>query len=167
MVIIKRDFENEFKVNKIRLVFGRRKTGKSYYVENYVDWHKYLFVYRDKSIKDIKTLENWNYDELKRYIQENKDKQIVIDEFHRLGENFLDFLHSIRANNLILITSSFHFANNLLEKKSPVLGLTYPIKFTTILPKQILSALKKEEKSIEYSILLLEPSLLDLFNFKE
>ena len=88
MVIIKRDYSRDFDVNKIRLVYGRRKTGKSFYVEHFVKHDKYLFVYRDKSIKDIKALDNWSFDELKRYILENKDKTIVVDEFHRLDESF-------------------------------------------------------------------------------
>ena len=162
---ITRDYAKDFNVNKTRLVYGRRKTGKSFYVENFVKYDAYLFVYRDKSIKNIKTNDSWSFDELKRYILNNKEKTIVIDEFHRLDSSFLDFLHSIRANNLILITSSLHFANSVLSKKSPVLGLIYPIKFKIFTPCEILGFMAKAVKTdfLEYSILLREPALLDFF----
>jgi len=161
-----RDYSKDFEVNKIRLVYGRRKTGKSFYVENFVKHDKYIFVYRDRSIKDIKTNDNWSFDELKRYIADNKEKTIVIDEFHRLDSNFLDFLHSIRANNLILITSSLHFANEIISKKSPILGLVYPIKFYIFTPCEILSNLNDDVKTnlLELAVLLREPALFELLD---
>ena len=150
------------------MVYGRRKTGKSFYVEHFVKHDKYLFVYRDKSIKDIKALDNWSFDELKRYILENKDKTIVVDEFHRLDESFLDFLHSLRSNNLILITSSLHIAKKVLNKNSPILGLVYPIKFDILEPYEILPELFKniKENYLEFALLLREPTLLELIDYK-
>jgi hypothetical protein len=165
MVII-RDFGNKFNINKIRLVYGRRKTGKSFFVENFTTYDKYLFIYRDKSIKDIKTNENWSYNELKRYILDNTNKTIVIDEFHRLNTDFLDFLHSKRFNNLILITSSLHIAKEILNKRSPILGLIYPIEFGLIKPCEILNYLKSA-KLFEYSLFFREPTLVELYSPKD
>jgi len=165
-MIINRKLSKDFEVNKIRLVYGRRKTGKSFYVENFVKYDKYLFVYRDKSIKDIKTNDNWSYDELKRYLSDNQSKVIVIDEFHRLDSEFSDFLHSKRFNNIILITSSIHIANKLISEKSPILGLVYPIEFSLIKPCEILP-LVKGANLLEYSVFLREPALIELFDNKE
>lgn len=169
MFRIERGFGKEFSVKKIRLVFGRRKTGKSFFVENFVKFDKYLFVYRDRTIRNIESDELWSFNELKRYLSGNRNKTVVVDEFHRLPKDFLDFVHSLRLTNLILITSSLHFANEIMGKKSPVLGLVYPIKFDIFKPCVILKEISKRTKKdfLKYSLLLREPALLDLFNAKD
>lgn len=166
-MIINRDYKKEFSVSKIRLVYGRRKTGKSFFVENFVSFDKFFFIYRDKSISNIKTNDKINFEELKRYIIENKNKTIVIDEFHRFGDDFLDFLHSHRLNNLILITSSLYIAKNILSKKSPILGLVYPIEFDLIKPCEVINHFKNNLINLEYLLFFQEPTLLDLYDPKE
>jgi len=166
-MIINRNYKKEFSVSKIRLVYGRRKTGKSFFVENFVSFDKFFFIYRDRSISIIKTFEKITLDELKRYILDNKDKTIVIDEFHRLGDDFLDFLHSHRVNNIIIITSSLHIAKNILSKKSPILGLVYPIEFNLIKPCEIITNFKNNKISLEYLLFFQEPTLLELYDSKE
>lgn len=166
-MIINRDYKKDFSVSKIRLVYGRRKTGKSFFVENFVSFDKFFFIYRDRSISNIKTFDKITLDELKRYILDNKDKTIVIDEFHRLGDDFLDFLHSHRVNNIIIITSSLHIAKNILSKKSPILGLVYPIEFDLIKPCEIITNFKSNQVSLEYLLFFQEPTLLELYNSKE
>lgn len=166
-MIINRNYLKEFKTNKVKLVYGRRKTGKSFYVQNFIKYNKFFFIYRDKSIKNTDTNENWQYEELKRYILENKDKIIVVDEFHRLGDDFTDFIHSQRLNNLIIITSSLHVAKKILTNKSPVLGLVYPIEFNLITPCEIITNLKNKNNFIEQAIFYREPTLIELYNDKE
>jgi uncharacterized protein len=166
-MIINRNYKKEFSISKIRLVYGRRKTGKSFFVENFVSFDKFFFIYRDKSISNIKTFEKINYNELKRYILDNKNKTIVIDEFHRLGDDFLDFLHSHRVNNIIIITSSLHIAKNILSKKSPVLGLVYPIEFDLIKSCELINNFKNNFVDLEYLLFFQEPTLLELYDKKE
>lgn len=166
-MIINRNYLKEFKTNKVKLVYGRRKTGKSFYVQNFIKYNKFFFIYRDKSIKNTDTNENWQYEELKRYILENKDKIIVVDEFHRLGDDFTDFIHSQRLNNLIIITSSLHIAKKILTNKSPVLGLVYPIEFNLITPCEIITNLKNKNNFIEQAIFYREPTLIELYDDKE
>ncbi len=48
---------------------------------------------------------------------------VIIDEFHRLPNDFLDLLHIRSPNNIVLITSTLHLAKNLLGGKSPILDL--------------------------------------------
>lgn len=166
-MIINRNYLKEFKTNKVKLVYGRRKTGKSFYVQNFIKYNKFFFIYRDKSIKNTDTNENWQYEELKRYILENKNKIIVVDEFHRLGDDFTDFIHSQRLNNLIIITSSLHIAKKILTNKSPVLGLVYPIEFNLITPCEIITNLKNKNNFIEQAIFYREPTLIELYDDKE
>jgi|GEM_PF-4433175 len=52
------------------------------------------------------------------------NKTIVIDEFHRLEDDFLDFLHSIgKGGKFILISSTLYLSKKILTEKSPLLGL--------------------------------------------
>jgi hypothetical protein len=50
-MIINRNYLKEFKTNKVKLVYGRRKTGKSFYVQNFIKYNKFFFIYRDKIYK--------------------------------------------------------------------------------------------------------------------
>jgi len=57
-------------------------------------------------------------DRIQRDIHE--DKVIVIDEFHRLSEEFQDLLHAVKPRasaKIILITSSLFFAEKILEAR--------------------------------------------------
>ncbi len=165
-LIPKRKVGELFKVRKWKLVFGRRKTGKTFFVKNFVEWDKYYFVHRSREITEIKEGYKIRYEELKREIKERRDIRIVIDEFHRLPEEFPDFLHSLagKGADLILITSSLHFAKDILGKRSPLLGLVFPIEFRILSPLEVLNLMKEHLKGrelIERSIFLREVSLLD------
>ena len=108
------------------LVYGRRKTGKTFFIENFTQWDEFFYVRRDRSIfskKDMKTISYESFLELlKRGLEEGK--RIVVDEFHRLPEDFLDFLHALgRKGKLTLISSTLWISKKLLTQKSPILGL--------------------------------------------
>ncbi len=81
-------------------------------------WDEYYYITRNRKIKDIKRKKYITYDKLESVIELGKDLRIVIDEFHRLGEDFVDFLHSLAGQgaDLILITSSLYFSKEILGK---------------------------------------------------
>jgi hypothetical protein len=104
----------------------QKKTGKTFLVENFLDYDEFFFVKRDRSIIskkdgatiDYKTLTNL----LARALPDGKT--VVVDEFHRLGEDFLDFVHSLKkGGRLILISSTLFLSRSLLSSHSPILGL--------------------------------------------
>ena len=74
------------------LVYGRRKVGKSFFVKRFTKWDAYFHVKRSGGILELDSLREIDYSYLKDYILKEKDKRIVVDEFHRLPEDFLDFL---------------------------------------------------------------------------
>jgi len=49
-IIIFSDLEKWKKVGRWVLVYGRRKTGKSYFVRNNLKWDKYYFIERSGDI---------------------------------------------------------------------------------------------------------------------
>ncbi|MGC9079996.1 MAG: hypothetical protein ACP5G1_04630 [Nanopusillaceae archaeon] len=165
IVIRYHDIERWKKVGKRVLVYGRRKTGNSFFIKNFTNYDEYFFVKRDRGIIDIKNNREISYDYLKDLILREKDKRIVIDEFHRLPEDFLDFLHAYGENlNLILISSTLWFSKKLLSKSSPILGIFEEFKIDLINEIDILKNLMNEEgkEFIEKGIYLREPWIIPL-----
>ncbi len=163
------------KLNKIRkwvLVYGRRKTGKTFLVREFVKYDEYFFVKRNRTILDkdnneitVKTLKEI----IKRTLGQ---KTIVIDEFHRLGEDFLDFLHYLNGKGkLILISSTLWLARKFFEKNSPLLGLIaeFPIgliELTDTLKKIKTIAVKDKKTIVELAVLAREPIILPFIENK-
>jgi hypothetical protein len=95
MVIVTRttDIERMKKLKLPLLVFGRRKTGKTFLVRNIFADAYYFFVRRDRSIHFETKNKTITYEELITIMEEVKNKVLVIDEFHRLPNQFLDYIH--------------------------------------------------------------------------
>jgi len=172
-MIIQREEAERLKANKHWIfVFGRRKTGKSFLVKNFIKWDEFFFVKRDKTILS-ESQESLSYDTflsiLKRELSNNKT--IVVDEFHRLGRDFLDFIHSLdKKGKLIVISSTLYLSKNLIGSKSPILGLftEFPIKIIEL--SDTLKALKNtnikltKKELLENAIVLKEPITIDYFD---
>lgn len=165
-MIIQRFSEIE-QLKKIKvplLVYGRRKTGKTFLVKNFFKEQKYFFVRRDRSIYYENLNEVVNYKELLRIIREEKKSIIVVDEFHRLPEEFLDYLHIKAPENIVLVTSTLYLAKKLIAEKSPILGLFLEYRVKLIDELDILLNLKKKIKNkrnlVEYCVYLREPIFL-------
>lgn len=160
-------------IHKWLLIYGRRKTGKTFLVHNFVKFDAYFFIKADKGVL---TKENTSisYDTfmelLKRGIEEKKT--IVIDEFHRLGNDFFDFLHATpKKGKIILISSTLFLSKKLLSQKSALLGLFAEIPIGLIDLKDTLNFLKKyhfeNKEMLELAILLREPIAIDYFYEKK
>ena len=157
-------------INKWILVYGRRKTGKTFLVKNFVKYDEYLFVKTNKNIMNNKN-EAISYETfieiLKRLLENNKT--VIVDEFHRLGNDFFDFLHyTKKQGKLILISSTLFLSKKLISSKSPLLGLFAEISFGLINIKDALNALNKfnfsKKEKIELAILFREPVAIDYFD---
>lgn len=152
------------------LIYGRRKTGKTFLIRNYVKFDKYYFVARSGKVyvledNSLKLIPRNVFDALIRKELEEAIT-IVIDEFHRLGEEFMDFLHASKVSSkarLILITSSLFYAEKIVAPRSPLLGIVTPIRVDIIDPRDIISVLSKyfePKETLEISIFAREPLLL-------
>jgi len=165
----KKEAEKIDKSKKWIFVYGRRKTGKTFLVKNFAKYDEYYFVKRNKSIIDQnnRSVEIKVFEEILR--RELKKKIIVIDEFHRLGDDFLDFLHFLNGKGkLILISSTLWLSKKLLKNKSPILGLVTEIPIGLIDPLLIFKKLKIQNKKeiVEKAIIGKEPITLDIINKK-
>jgi AAA+ ATPase superfamily predicted ATPase len=154
-----------------KMLYGRRKTGKSFIAGRFIDHDLYYFVQRDGAILERKSSSRLSYRELLKELSENLGKKtIVIDEFHRLPEEFLDFLHANAGageKDLILLTSTLWLSLRLLSKKeSPLLGIVLPIKIGLIDEREVITKLSEEVRGkelVEASTYLREPMLVPLY----
>lgn len=175
MMIIQRPVETKRikDINKWILVYGRRKTGKSFLVQNFIKFDEYFFIKTDRGIL-TKESHSINYDSfleiMKRALEDNKT--VVVDEFHRLGSDFFDFLHaSKKQGKLILISSTLFLSKRLISGKSALLGLFAEVPIGLISLKDTLNALKEHSFSnkdrLELAILMREPISVDYIDEKK
>jgi len=167
-----KDLESWKNIGKWVLVYGRRKTGKSYFVKNNVKWDKYYFVGRSGDI--FVDDEKISYETFIREVVQSleNEKTIVIDEIQRLPEEFFDRLHNIGVKGrLIAITSTIWLTKELLGKRSPLLGLFSEFRMDIIDERDILlnlhDRIKDPKELIEYAVFLREPWLIPLWEETE
>lgn len=155
-----------------KMIYGRRKTGKTFLVEHFTNYDEFFFVNRDGTVHDRLSGDKITYPEFIRLFPRliRGKKRIVIDEFHRLPEEFLDALHAYSTaleGELILITSTMWLAQRLLSmKESPLLGIASPVKIGLIDEREILVELSREVKGkelVEASVYLREPMLVPAY----
>jgi len=168
-IVIRRTQELE-RIKKLGpwiLIFGRRKTGKTYFVKNFLEWHEYFFARRDNKLLDKDGNELSLEAFLEVFKREIGNKTIVIDEFHRLPESFFDFLHSLGVKGkLIAISSTLSYSRKMLNRSSPLLGLFSEFKFNLVDEKDIINSLKgllNGKELIEAAVYLREPWLVPKF----
>ncbi len=166
--IIKRREAGEINKGKEWLiVYGRRKTGKTFLLRNFCKIDAYFLVKKDLSVfyeeKQI-TLQD-----MKERTKELLDKgnTIAIDEFQRLDESFLEELTLLHPKGKLLLSgSSMRIVKRLFEPKSALLGFFTPMKIGFISPQNILKEIKglKPAEVIEAATFLREPWLIPLFS---
>jgi len=122
-IIPRRELEDTLKDYSWLLIYGRRKTGKTFYVREKAEYDRYFIVTRNKTLIDIDDGEEYTQKEFQKILPVLiKDEKIVIDEFHRLDEPIFSTLQALSGKGkIILITSTMHYFKNLI--KSPLLGL--------------------------------------------
>jgi hypothetical protein len=169
-MIIQRKEENSLKkIHKWALIYGRRKTGKTFLVRNFFKYDEYFFVKKDRTIILGEGDQPITYDAFiplfNRLLRDGKT--IVVDEFHRLGRDFMDHLHFVeKKGKLFVISSTFHLAKELVKSRSPLLGVFAEFPLGLIRIEDIARALPKntdKKNLLETSILLSEPLVIDFY----
>ncbi len=173
IVVPRSEAETLRKLSGWILIYGRRKTGKSFIVRNFLKYNEYYFISRSGRVYELVgeifkpiALDVF-LDRIQRGVRE--EKIIVIDEFHRLSSEFQDLLHAIKPEakaQLLLITSSLFFAEKIIGPRSPLLGIAIPFRVDTIRPCDIIGALanyiREPRELIKISLFAREPLLLGL-----
>ncbi len=153
------------------LVYGRRKTGKSFLVEKFVSYDEYFFVNRDRTVLSKKDNRIISYDAFVEILLRglSSKKCIVVDEFHRLGEQFFDLLHAVsKEGKLIAITSTLNLAKKLVAEHSSLLGYFNEIQIPIISLGEVLDALVPYKLAnadlLEVATIMREPIAIDYFD---
>ncbi len=172
-MIIPRSAEMEILngIKKWLLVYGRRKTGKSFLIENFIQYDDYFFVKRDRTILSKKSSKTMSYETFIELVkmQLEDGKTIVIDEFHRLGDDFFDFVHyTKKSGKMILVSSTLFLSKKLLSVHSPLVGFFAEIPIGLIDLKDCITSLKKlypdKKQLTEMAVIVREPITIPYLN---
>lgn len=130
MIIVRPELTRRITSGSWVMVYGRRKTGKTFLVKQFQRYDRFYFVGRDRTILEEDMTQvpyDVFIDRLRRDLKD--DRTVVVDEFHRLGEGFLDILHAMdMKGKLILISSTLHLSRTLLSGSSPLIGKVQEVK---------------------------------------
>ena len=148
------------------LVYGRRKVGKSFFIKNFTEWDEFFHVKRDGTLVDLKSMREISYEYLKDYLLKESHRKTVVDEFHRLPEDFLDFLHIFADKlNLTIITSTLWLSRKILGKSSPILGLFEEFKMNIVDERDVIMFLEKRlsgKELIDTAVYIREPWIIPM-----
>jgi len=155
------------------LVYGRRKTGKTFILRHYFDWDLYLTVTRGGQVIIESKAGDLDIKSMREAIQNiptwiEKGKNVVIDEFQRIPVEFWDMLSISRyrgRGRLILCGSSLSIVNKVFDKRSPLLGIFKPIHIDLIHPGDILREFLKKFRvrdAVIWGVLARDPWILGL-----
>jgi hypothetical protein len=160
IIIQRRELDNFLNTAKWGILYGRRKTGKTFYVLNRGQYEHHFIATTSGSIYDVKTGRTYRKETFLEILPHVVDKGIVIDEFHRIGEPLYSVLQGLSGKGkLLLITSAYLLFKTMLAENSPLLGLFATKKVSLASPTDLLRFwLQKlsEKEATEKSIITQE-----------
>jgi len=121
-----------------RLLYGRRKTGKTFYARLTLRDHYYYIVRRGGTIYD--PAEDYELS-LRGFLRECGSGKVVLDEFHRAPPRLMDSLQAGQCGgDLVLITSTLHYYRRFVEgPEAPLKGLFAERRVGLLSPLELLS----------------------------
>jgi hypothetical protein len=153
------------------LVYGRRKTGKTFLLRSCAGASVYVTVGRSGSCvveegePRVASLEEGVKAALRAV---ESGFTAVIDEFQRLPEEYWDLLAVSRARGggrLILCGSSVGVASKVFDRRSPLLGLFAPFKVDLASPSDTVASLSRvlnPQDAVKWAVVARDPWLLGL-----
>ncbi len=153
------------------LIYGRRKVGKTFMVQNFLSPDIYVLVKRGGGFYlEGASMDNLDsYEQFKHLLRSWKEegKTVAIDEFHRLPDEFLDHMQTLKGHGKFILTgSSFHVVKDVISPRSPVLGLLSDLKISLIRPVDIYRGLCQEippETAMKLSPYLRDPWIIPYY----
>ncbi len=160
-IIVRRpDLERFLRSGGRKLLFGRRKTGKTFYVRFMLPKYKYFIVRRGGMFFD--PIEGEEYD--LRVFLKVCGENVIVDEFHRADPKFFDSIQAGESpENIVLVTSTLHFYKQFVEgPEAPLKGLFSIRRVGLISPIELLATEwnLKGKKLVETLVFYQEPSLI-------
>ncbi len=147
-----------------RLLYGRRKTGKTFYARHVLRGYTYFIVRPGGVIYDPVEDEELSTGAFLRLCRAGD--RIILDEFHRAERRLFDAVQAgVCAENLVFITSTLHLHRSLVEPPAaPLKGLFAERRVGLLSPVELLSHPWPEpgdwRSFVELLTLYQEPSLI-------
>ncbi len=151
------------------LVYGRRKTGKTFILKNFVSYDHYFYVRRDGAII-AENMVPGRIDRVEDLVELIRPllldgKTLIIDEFQHLPASVLEEISTLHPHGkLILSGSSMKVVHELFSSNSPLLGMLSEHRIGMIKASDMLCSMKMTpEKAIEYASYMRDPWTIPLF----
>jgi len=121
-----------------RLLYGRRKTGKTFAARHALPDHKYYIVRRNRMFYQP---QEGHEAGLREVLLECRSGQpLIIDEFHRADPRLYDALQAGECPEIVLITSTLHLFRRLVQgRDAPLAGLFQGLQVPLIHPVELLA----------------------------
>ncbi|RUM47965.1 MAG: hypothetical protein DSY37_01065 [Hyperthermus sp.] len=170
-VLWRREFLELERRSSWLLVYGRRKTGKSFMVRLLLPWRLYVTVTRDLTTVVEEPGKRPVVVEIEEAMSKavellSRNAVVVIDEFQRLPERYWDMLATRHPEGrLVLVASSLGAANRVFDRRSPLLGLVMPLRIDPLRYADVVSSLLPRlgpRRALLWGVVLREPWLLPL-----
>jgi len=172
LVLWRREFLELRELSGWLLVFGRRKTGKSFLARLMIPWNLYVTVTRDLAaiVEEREGVQRIvNLEEAMKLVSKSlvEERCIVIDEFQRLPPRYWDLLATRHPSGcIVLVASSLGIMNKVFDSRSPLLGLVQPLRIDPLHLSDVITSLMPRARSLYQAILwaplLREPWLVPL-----
>ncbi len=144
------------------LVYGRRKTGKTFMVKRIYPRARYYLITRGRNIVYRLSRELDLKEAVKSIVRDLKNNRIVIvDEFQRLPEEHWDIISSVHPKGkLIAVASSLSVIHKVFDRRSPLLGMMLPLRIGVANPFDPICALSKHldpVDTVKWAMIIRDP----------
>ncbi|MEM1581487.1 MAG: AAA family ATPase [Candidatus Bathyarchaeia archaeon] len=157
------------------LVYGRRKTGKTFLLRTLREAKYFIFTRSGYCLfEEDKTFSSFNAREAIRLAGSLLDKgeTVILDEFQRLPDIFWEEIALHHPNGkLIACGSSLGIIKKVFDRRSPLLGLLAPFKVDIIRYSDAVNASKKICKSLRdallWGLVIRDPWIIPMVTLEE
>jgi hypothetical protein len=172
------DRREEEELKKLKgwvMIYGRRKTGKTYMLRRTFRDAQYFMITRTGYVIHEEG-EKYTYMNVKEAIGRvgrllNNGETVIIDEFQRLPEFLWEEIALHHPNGkLIASGSSLGIISRVFDRRSPLLGLLSPLKLDIISYSDTIVALKNltrtPKDTIIWGLILRDPWVIPMFSIE-
>ncbi len=150
------------------LIYGRRKVGKTFMLRRFYSWDYFALVSRDRSIWiDGADVERFlDMEDFVAFLLRalGNGKKVVIDEFQRLPEYVLERISTTHPSGVLLLSgSSMKVVDEILGKRSPLLGLLEEHFVDLIHPQDFIDSLNTDDV-LDYLTYIRDPWLIPMMS---
>ncbi|MBC7092241.1 MAG: ATP-binding protein [Nitrososphaeria archaeon] len=175
-IVVKRNEESIKNLKGWILVYGRRKTGKTFLLRKIFDYAHYFVISRSGYVivEEKKEINFMNVEEAVRKIRSllEGNETVILDEFQRLPEKFWEALALQHPNGkLVASGSSLGIVKRVFDRRSPLLGLFTPFKMDIISYEDAILSLKNicstPRDTLMWALIIRDPWVIPMLSIED